>query len=185
MPKLLDQPPLFRQLPILFIDLEMTGLDASQHEIVEIAALRVDQPNFNITGSYYAKVIPEHIDSADPDALRIISYSPESWSGAIPLRQAMIELSNFAPNCILAGWSIQNDWDFLNAALVKLNLPYFYSHRLLEIFSLAFAKLYHNQEVVHLNLANAAKVLGIHLERHKPDSDIRATYEIFKKLSDL
>ncbi|TSC87797.1 MAG: exonuclease RNase T and DNA polymerase III [Microgenomates group bacterium Gr01-1014_16] len=186
MPYLLDKSPIkFRSRPILFIDLEMSGLDISRHEILEIAALLVSQPNFEVTNSYYAKIRPEHINTADPKALKKNSYDLKTWSDAIPLRQALLDLSRMAPDCLLAGWAVQNEWDFLNAALARENLPYFYHHHLIEVSTLAFVKLYPEKDVNFLNLNRVSKKLGVYLDHHKPDSDIRATYEIFKKLSGL
>src|SRR3990167_3089192 len=145
MPYLLDKTPVeFRNRPLLFIDLEMTGLDVSRHEIVEIAALLVPQPDFTIANSYYAQM---------------------------------------PPDCLLAGWAVQNEWDFLNAAIAREGLPYFYHHHLIEVSTLAFVKLYPDSDVKFLNLNRVSKKLGIYLDHHKPDSDIRATYAIFKKLS--
>ena len=183
MPYLLDAAFVdFKDRPLLFIDLEMTGLDVSSHEIIEVAALKVTQPDFNIENSYYTKVVPTHIETADPQSLKVVNYTPASWLEAIPLRQVLQELVQFAPDCILAGWAVQNEWDFLNVALEKENLPYFYNHRLLEVSTLAYARFYKDPLVKYLSLNNVAKTLGIHLEAHRPDSDIRATYEIFKKL---
>ncbi|MEK9200972.1 MAG: 3'-5' exonuclease [Patescibacteria group bacterium] len=183
MPFLLDPTgPDFRSRPILFIDLEVTGLDRHQHEIVEIAALRVDQPDFTVTNSFYTKVIPEHIETADPKALSIINYSKEAWVDAIPLQQAIEELAAFAPDSILAGWSVQTEWDFLCEACLQLQIPYFFTHRLLEVYTLAFVHFYKETDMKYINLSKVSKALGIPLDQHKPDSDVRATYEIFKKL---
>ena len=172
----------FKTRPLLFIDLEMTGLDVNLHEIVEIGALAVGQPDFVITNSYYTKVKPLHPQTGDPKSLKLINYSDKDWAGAIPLRQALIELSQLAPDCFLAGWCVQNEWDFLNHALQTEHLPYFYDHRLIEVFSLAYARFHHDPEMEFISLPSTARRLGIYLEKHKPDSDIRATYEIFKKL---
>ncbi len=183
MPYLLDALPIdFKTRPILFIDLEMTGLDVAKHEIVEIAALLVRQPDFAVTDSYYTKVTPGHPETGDPKSLKVINYSPKDWLDAIPLHQALNELAVLAPNCFLAGWCVQNEWDFLNHALEKEKIPYFYKHQLIEVFSLAYAEFYRDQEMKFINLPNVARKLGIYIDQHKPDSDIRATYEIFKKL---
>lgn len=184
MPYFLDNPSIeFRQRPILFIDLELTGLDVKQHEIIEVAALLTRYPDYRIENSYYTKVIPTHPKTGHPESLKIAGYSPQEWANAIPLRQMLLELSDFAPNCTLAGWSVQTEWDFINAALESEKLPYFYDHRLLEIYTLAYAKFIHNPRVNHLSLQTAAQTLNIPLLRHKPDSDIKATYEIFKLLT--
>jgi DNA polymerase III epsilon subunit-like protein len=183
MPYLLDSPAVdFKSRPILFIDLEMTGLDVNKHEIVEVAALLVRQPDFSVVNSFYTKIQPVHPETGDPNSLKIIDFSAKNWADAIPLRQALKELSQFAPNCFLAGWCVQNEWDFLNLALEQEGIPYFYDHRLIEVFSLAYARFFNDPEMPFINLPAVARKLGIYIDQHKPDSDIRATYEIFKRL---
>jgi len=183
MPFLLGQNVInFRDRPLLFIDFEMSGLDVKKHEIIEVAALVVDQKTLAITNSYYAKIIPEHIATADPESLGVTAYSSKAWSDAIPLRQMLTELKVLAPNCILAGWVVQNEWDFLLAALEKEKIPIFFSYYLLEVWTLAFFKFRKDLSVNNLNIGSVCKVFNISLDQHKPDSDIKATYEIFKKL---
>jgi DNA polymerase III epsilon subunit-like protein len=183
MPYLLDSSRIdFKTRPILFVDLEMTGLDVEKHEIVEIAALLVHQPDFKVINSFYTKVKPVHPETGDPKSLKVISFNSKNWHDAIPLRQALQELAEFAPKCFLAGWCVQNEWDFLNYALQKEGIPYFYEHRLIEVFSLAYARYYQDPDMKFISLPSVARRLGIYIDQHKPDSDIRATYEIFKKL---
>jgi DNA polymerase III alpha subunit (gram-positive type) len=174
--------PEFRQRPLLFLDFELTGLDVNKHEIIEVAALVVNQPKFEIINSYYTKILPAHIETADPKSIEISGYSRKLWADAIPLKTALIELSVLAPDCILAGWIVQTEWTFLTTALEKENLPYFFNQHVIEVYSLAFAYLYKIPGIIYLNLASAAKHFGIPLEHHRPDSDIKATYEIFKKI---
>jgi len=171
-----------RERPLLFIDLEMTGLDSRIHEIVEVAALVVRQSDFAILNSYYTKVIAEHPETAHPESIKIINYSPAVWKDAVPLKQVLLELSALAPDCILAGWSVQNEWDFLVAALDKYQLPYFFDYHLLEVWALAYSRLRLHPGVKKLDIQETCNIFDIAVERHKPDSDIRATYEIFTKL---
>lgn len=182
MPFFGHNPTGFRDRPLLFIDLEMTGLDPAVHEIIEVAALRVSQPDFAIVNSYYTKVLPTHVATADPAALEVVKYDPKLWADAISLPHMLHELADFAPNCILAGWGVQNEWDFLLAALTNLQLPFFFGNFLLDISTLAFSKLYADQSLTRLGLASVCRHLSIPLDNHQPDSDIRATYEIFKRL---
>lgn len=161
----------------------MTGLDVRLHEIIEIAALVVRQSDLAITNSYYTKVHPQHIETAVPESLEIVGYSPQAWTDAIPLHQALTELSRLAPDCILAGFSIQNEWNFLLSALEKEHLPNFFNHNLIEVWTLVFIKYFRDPQVTNIGLTNVCRLLNIPLERHKPDSDIRATYEIFKHLT--
>lgn len=184
MPYLLGKPPLkFRDRRLLFIDLELTGLDPNVHEITEIAALLVDPKDLHIINSFYTKTHPLHPQTGDSESLKVSGYDPKKWQEAIPIRQALEELSAFAPDCTLVGWCIQTEWDFLNAALEKESLPYFYDHRLIEVYSLAYPYFYEKTEIKYLNLSTASRYFNIHLDYHLPDSDIRATYEIYKKLT--
>jgi DNA polymerase III epsilon subunit-like protein len=183
MPYLLSPDQIgFKDRPLLFIDLELTGLDVQRHEIIEVAGLLVSPDNLEISNSYYAKVKPTHIETADPASLRVSGYSKSTWSDAIDLRTCLVELSEFAPNCILAGWAVHTEWDFLNWALESENLPYFYHHHLLEVWTIAYVKFYQDPTMSLLGLSKVAQKLGINLELHRPDSDIRATYQIFKRL---
>jgi len=179
---LFPEPPAFKNRPILFLDFEMTGLDVNRHEIVEIAALVVRQPDLAVTNSYYTKVQPQHIETAVPESLELIDFTPQNWQAAIPLRRALVELSSLAPDCVLAGFGIQNEWNFLIYALDQEKLPYFFNHNLIEVWTLAFSKYFRDPQVSNIGLTNLCRMLNIPLERHKPDSDIRATYEIFKRL---
>lgn len=174
--------PEYQHRPLLFIDLEMTGLDVSKHEIIEVAALVVEHPSLSILKSYYTKVLPTHSETADPEALRITQYSPGTWKEAISLRQVLLDLSQLAPYSILAGYSVQNEWDFLLAALEKEQLPCFFDNHLIEVWTMAFAKYFRTSDIGRLGLTYLCQQMGINLERHKPESDIRATYEIFKRL---
>ncbi len=184
MPNLLAQNSLpFRDRPLLFIDFETTGLDVRQHEIIEVAALVVSPHDLSITNSYYTKVLPDHIATADPTSLTIVGYSDKDWESAIPLPQMLQELSQLAPDALLAGWSVQTEWDFLIAALEKHDMSYFFTHKLIEVYTLAYTHFYSDPTIKFLNLRNTAKALGIYLDQHKPDSDIRATFEIFKRLN--
>jgi DNA polymerase-3 subunit epsilon len=183
MPLFSGFPKNYKTRPLLFIDLEMTGLDPKQHEIIEVAGLLVDPQDYSITNSYYAKVLPTHIHTADPQSLQISGYNPTDWRDAISLRQFLIEISAFAPNCFLAGFSVQNEWNFLISALESEQLPYFFDNYILEVWTLAYTKYHHHPDITNIGLSSLCKLLDIPIQRHRPDSDIRATYEIFRKLS--
>src|SRR4051794_29930733 len=62
-----------RERPILFLDLETTGLNPGFQEISEIGAVLVSQPDWQVIRTYEAKVLPSHIETAQPEAL-VISH---------------------------------------------------------------------------------------------------------------
>src|SRR5438105_2266671 len=78
--------------PLLFLDLETTGLNPGQHEITEIGALLVSQPDFQIISTYQSKVMPTHLETATPEALQIGHFNLETWQReAKPLEVALAE----------------------------------------------------------------------------------------------
>ena len=83
MPRFLKSPA-FKDRPVLFIDLEMTGLDVSRHEIVEVAALLTAPPDFTVINSYYIKVNPVHLQTANSQALEIIATILKSGKTRFP-----------------------------------------------------------------------------------------------------
>lgn len=170
------------QRNLLFVDLELTGLDSSRHEIIEIAALLVSAGDLKIINSYYTKVLPAHIETADQVSLQIANYSPKEWSSAISLSTMLKELSSLDSQVILAGWSVITEYDFLTSALKQEGIPYFFDNYLLEVWSLAYVKFCKDPTIEKINLQTVSTKFNIPLLRHKPDSDIRATFEIFKNL---
>ena len=63
-------------LPDSFVvfDLETTGLDASQHEIIEIGCV-LTTPSFEVIEKFEFKIKPERIENADPIAMKINHYN--------------------------------------------------------------------------------------------------------------
>ncbi|WP_261771539.1 exonuclease domain-containing protein, partial [Myxococcus virescens] len=87
-------PPLFPSIPqhlrtLAFIDLETTGLDASRHEVLEVAILRVDARSLKVLAEYEARVKPTRLADADPKALAVCGYSDAEWRNALPLEEAL------------------------------------------------------------------------------------------------
>jgi DNA polymerase III epsilon subunit-like protein len=105
-----------RGRPVLFLDLETTGLNPGMQEISEIGAVLVSQPGWQVIRTYEAKVLPTHLETAQPEALVISHFDPEVWAKeGRPLKQALEELSDIGQGAILAGFNVTFDWAFLQA----------------------------------------------------------------------
>ncbi|MBI2610251.1 3'-5' exonuclease [Candidatus Giovannonibacteria bacterium] len=167
--------------PISFIDLEMTGLEGSKHEIVEIGLVKVSQPKLEIIESWDVKVKPEKLENADPEALRISNYDADAWKSAVSLKEMMKMLSAKIQNTILAGWNISTDYAFLDAASTKTGVQLDFHKRVFDITSYAYSKL--GYEWSELGLGGTAKKLGISNEKHHTAlADAMACYEVYKKV---
>lgn len=175
----------FRQRNLIFVDLETTGLDPEQHEIIEIACLVVDGETFVVKKQYEEKIKPIHLETANPNSLQVNGYSDEEWREAKSLFDVLKEVNQLTPGGILVGWNVSFDWGFLERGFKYLGmLPQFDYHRI-DVMSIAYAKVYSQKEIRELGMRKIAPHLGINLQERKPHraaEDVQACFEIFKKL---
>ena len=54
-PDLVAQPPLY---PLVFLDIETTGLDPMANDIIEVAAMRVDPRTLSVEAWFETRVAP-------------------------------------------------------------------------------------------------------------------------------
>lgn len=175
---------IMRNRPLIFLDLEMTGLQTQKHEIIEIGALKVSQRKpFKVLAELEIKVKPENLGKADKEALKIVGFSKEGWQDALSLKEALSLLDQFAENGILVGYNVTADWAILDKAYFSLGRqdPFYY-HRL-DVMSMAYLKLYSKISIKRFSLGNICKYLKIPREnKHRALDDAKTTYLIFKKL---
>ena len=82
--------------------------------------------------------------------------------------------------------NITFDWPFLQHAFAKTKVLNKMLSVRLDLLSMAFAKLYHKEEVQRFNLKFLADYFGIKNENaHTAMSDIKASIEIYKKLLEI
>jgi DNA polymerase III epsilon subunit-like protein len=175
---------------LAFIDLETTGLSPDRHEIIEIGGLIVKQipqagrgPKLEVIDEFEFKVKPEHIETAESEALRINGYNEADWLFAPGLKEVMEVVADKTRDACLVGFNIYFDWKFLEAAFAKTGVvPKMHYHRI-EVMSMALVKLYHDEQAHSFSLKGVAERLGVKNEQaHTALSDIKATFEIYKKL---
>lgn len=167
--------------PLLFLDLETTGLNPGQHEITEIGALLVSQPDFQIVSTYQSKVMPAHLETATPEALQIGHFNLETWQReAKPLDVAMAELAQIGKDAILSGFNLTFDWAFLQTAFNQVGIedPFYY-HRF-DIMSAAYAMFFGRKEFSKYSLNEMCRFFGVtNQNAHTAYADAEATYEVF------
>ena len=123
--------------PIIFTDLEMTGLSTKQHEIIEIGAV-LTTPDLEIINELNVKVAPKHIETATPRALEVNGYTPEDWIDAISLEEALEIFSDTAIDATFIAHNAPFDLRFIDKAFEDTRILNLMStHR---IDNLAFAR---------------------------------------------
>lgn len=177
---------------LVFIDTEATGLDVTKHELLEIAVIRVSQdwesgkPEFKLVDEWSTKIIPEHIETADPASLRVNGYTVTNWKDAVPLREALEVFAEKTADAIMVAHNVSFDAEFIDTALGKLGIKNTMHYHRLDTVSMAHAILKDSPDTTRYSLGELCKRFGIVNEHaHTALSDSRATFELFKKLLSL
>jgi len=130
--------PSLQERPLVWIDVETTGLDETEHEIIEFAALNEE------TGEVLEfKIWPEHLETATEEALEVNGFSVDEWekSRALTMSEALPRIVNFLQGAILAGQNVSFDERFIKAAIKTSGKPYKISHHKLDVATLALVHL--------------------------------------------
>ncbi len=168
-----------------FIDIETTGLNLLLNEIIEIGCVLTTE-SLEIIEEFELKIKPEHIENADPAALKVNHYDANEWKSAYPLLKAMKIFSKKVKDCIMVGHNVAFDAGFLEYAFNKTNLTNTMHYHRLDTVSIAWAKMHNDPKLEHFSLRGLCVLFGIKNERaHTALSDARATYELYKKLMEL
>ena len=103
--------------PIAFIDIETTGLSASEHEVIEFAIIKKVDGKIVLRTEF--KIKPDHIERAHPKALEINGYTPEKWEGALSQEEGARRMVEALEGCICAGHNIGFDIGFILATVTR------------------------------------------------------------------
>lgn len=108
--------------PIAILDTETTGLNPNDHEIIDVAVLRVDPRSLAIEAELALRVRAVHPERVTPDALAVNGFDPKRWDGAVGIGRAMLEVQEMTRGCVLAGHNVGFDVEFVHAASRRAGL---------------------------------------------------------------
>ncbi len=182
-----------RKHNLAFIDIETTGFFQSKHEIIEIGGVVVSQNNepgkpttYEIIEEFDIKIKPERISDADPQSLRINGYDPANWVFAYTLKEGMQILAKKTEGAIMVAHNLCFDYGFIEKAFIDSVIDNKMHYLKLDTISFAYARLYHNQDVEKFSLRALCEYFKIENKNsHTALSDARATFELYKKLTEL
>lgn len=167
-----------REQGYIVLDVETTGLRADQHEIIELAAMRVVEHEITDTFSTLVRIhapLPATIT-----ALTGISDDMLRDQG-LPLPEAMAQFLAFVADRRVVCHHAAFDYAFLKAACRKCHLPEF-RNPYADTLQMAKRQL---DEVPDYKLATLAAHLGIDTTgSHRALEDCRMTYMPFEKLNE-
>lgn len=173
-----------------FIDTETTGFDPIKNEIIEIGGLIVETipqagrgPALKVIDEFDYKIKPRRIETADPEALQINGYNEAEWLFAPDLKQVLESVVEKTAGANMVGQNVSFDWIFLQQALKEVGLESKMHYHRIDVMSMAFVKLYHDERAKHFNLSALCEYFGVTNERaHTALADAKATFEVFKKI---
>jgi len=172
-----------RKRPLVFIDLETTGLDFIEHEIIEVACLVVDPNTLKIKKRFHSKVAPEHLETADPAALELVGFSPKAWRRTKPLKQVIKELNRLAPGGVFVGWNVSFDKAFLEKAAREKKIVLNFDYHWIDAMSLFYEESFSNKDIKRLNLGHICEVFGIQRkDAHTAMGDVKTTLKVYRYL---
>lgn len=170
---------------LAFIDIETTGLNVIEHEIIEIGCV-ITTPRLKVIEKFELKIKPEHIENADIVALKVNHYNEADWISAFSTEEAMKILSLKTKDCIMIGQNVSFDSSFLEYNFIKMGLKNMMHYHKLDTISIAWAKLHKKRNITHFSLREMCKYFDIKNENpHRALSDAYATYELYKKLMNI
>ena len=174
-----------RKHSFAFIDLETTGLNVRQHEIIEIGCV-LTTPDLKVVEEFSLKIKPKNIANADPTALKINHYNEKNWEKAVDLEDAIKIFAEKVKNHIMIGHNVAFDSGFLEQAFSQTGVSNTMHYHKLDTVSVAWAKMHKDPDLEHFSLRELCLRFGIKNEQaHTALSDARATYELYKKLMEL
>ncbi len=182
-------PTRIKERPLIFVDLEFTGLEFHKHEILQFGVVVVNQlaspaggPDFKVVREWECKVRAVHIETADPQALRIVGYTEEKWRDAIPLGDALKRFDELARDGVLVGWNVAMDFLYLKKAYADAGMIPSFHWQVLDVMSMAFDRLYATP-LKEFRMGEITEHFKIKNDKHHDAlADAQMTYEMFLKL---
>lgn len=180
-----------RKHNLAFVDIETTGFDREKHEIIELGLVLVRQKgdfgkDFEIIEEVEYKIRPEHIETADPQSLKVNGYEPGAWIFASSLADVMKAFAEKTKDAIFVAHNLTFDYSFIERAFEKTGVENKLFYPKLDTISMAYAKLHANPLVDKFRLQKLCEYFGVeNAKAHTALADARALFEVYQKLMQL
>ncbi|MBX6396031.1 MAG: PHP domain-containing protein, partial [Alicyclobacillaceae bacterium] len=156
-------------------DTETTGLNAREHTLIEIAAVKVR--GGEITGQFATLIDPGV--PIPPKIQELTGISNDMVRGQPKLEEVMEKFRQFADGAVLVAHNAEFDMGFLHAAAMRTGLPP-WSQPVLD--TLALSRVLYPQDRNH-RLKTLTQKFGVELvNHHRAVADAEATAKVFLHL---
>jgi DNA polymerase III epsilon subunit-like protein len=171
-------------------DTETTGLRADYHEICSLSAIMLDN-NLNFKAQGHMKLMPEHWDRAEAQALSVNGIDPKTWTAShesnVVSIQKMIEFIDKNKrrkneNIYPMGHNVDFDIGFLKALMSKNGFKWesIFHHRKKDTIQMMDDwRLFTDEDHSDYRLASCCSVFGIEISNsHDATADAFATMQL-------
>ena len=173
---------------LAFVDIETTALGRDNGEIIELGVVvaKMKDGALTVIDELDLKIQPKHIETAEPQALRINGYNEADWLFAVSLEEAMKVFVQKTKGAVFLAHNITFDYPFIEKALVDAGLEHEMHFHKIDTLSLAFGVLHTTNDMGKLSLRMLCDKYGIDNKKaHSAFADAYALYEVFKKMMNL
>ncbi len=177
---------------ILIYDIEATGIDVTQHEIIQLAAILLDKKTLKEKASFSSYIKPKNWDNRDPESIDINKITWEKLKKAPSLKTVLNNFcKQFKPTEVIPTTYGGNlDIIFFPAAFRSCKIKYPFDYHTLNFWALCYIFMATNKQ-----LKNQDRFAGFTLEElagylkiktpsnlHDALTDCRYEAEVFRKL---
>lgn len=169
--------------PIAITDVETTGLEPKEHEIIDIGLAIVDQNTLELINVFESKVKPHHPETGTKEAFVINGYNEADWRCAKELGDVMRFYMRLTKDAMFAAHNITFDWSFVKEALDTTGVENTMDYHRVDLFTIALEVLRYSG-LQKFNMNEVAKRLGVSPEPmpHTGINGAMNEYEIYKRL---
>ncbi len=168
---------------LVFFDTEMTGVALGQ-EILEIGFVKAKAGTFEVLAEGDIKILPKHIELAEPAALAINGYDEAEWAKeGVELKVGLEMFLSHTSEAILVGHNLPFDWMHFHKGLLDCGLEPNFFYKGFDTFPIAWSKLRDDPKFIKFSLEE----LGTHFDidrgrAHRAIDDARTPYQVFLAL---
>jgi DNA polymerase-3 subunit epsilon len=173
---------------LAFIDVETTGLNSDVAEIIELGVVlaKLKDGELVVIDQLDVKIRPEHIETAEPAALRVNNYNEADWMFAVALEDAMKTFADKTDGAVFVAHNVVFDYGFIDRAFKNTGVENRMHYHKLDTIAMAFGILHNQDDMNKFSLKALCEYYGIENKKaHSAFADAYATYELFKKLLNL
>jgi DNA polymerase III alpha subunit (gram-positive type) len=170
---------------LVCIDIETTGLNMANADIVQLAAIITDEMFKPIPGLEFNKYIKPLSSYREPNAMKIHEINEHILNSSPTLEEVLIMFENFcAENKILASWGNYFDIPFLYKQYEKINRKIPFSYKSIDLKSIAIWERAKDDIAINGNIKKMLKSLNADFDgvEHNALNDIKNTIKLLNIL---